>query len=207
MDTSFITINKHSSIRIDAGPGAVIYVDPYLFDTAPHDADFILITHSHHDHYSPEDIAKVAKEGTRFVAPRGMERELPYATFVSPGDALCLLDNITVGAVPAYNTFKPFHPRKNGWVGYLVQCAGGTVVYVAGDTDDLRENRALGVDIALVPVGGTYTMDAAEAAEFVNALKPKVAIPEHYGSAVGKKGDGEAFAKLVDPSIEVVFKL
>ena len=108
MHTDFITINAHSSIRIDAGPGAVCYVDPYLLEDAPHDADLVLVTHSHHDHYSPEDIARVACERTRFVAPRGMERELPDALFVSPGETVCPLPSLSIEAVPAYNKLKPF---------------------------------------------------------------------------------------------------
>ena len=207
MDTGFITINAPSSLRIDAGPGAVCYVDPYLPKEAPHDADLILVTHSHHDHFSPDDIKRVAKANTRFVAPRGMELELSEALFVSPGETCCPLPSISVEAVPAYNVGKKFHPRANGWVGYIITTHDGTTVYVAGDTDDLPENRALACDIALVPVGGTYTMTAEEAAVFVNALQPKVAIPEHYGSGVGSKGDGKRFAKLVDPGIKVVFKL
>ena len=207
MHTDFITINAHSSIRIDAGPGAVCYVDPYLLEDAPHDADLVLVTHSHHDHYSPEDIARVACERTRFVAPRGMERELPDALFVSPGETVCPLPSLSIEAGPAYNKLKPFHPRKNGWVGYVITTHDGVVVYVAGDTDDILENRSIACDIALVPVGGTYTMTASEAAKFVNELQPKVAIPEHYGSVVGSEDDGAAFAARVDPSIEVVFKL
>ena len=78
---------------------------------------------------------------------------------------------------------------------------------MAGDTDDLPENHDIECDIALVPVGGTYTMDAREAAALVNALKPAVAIPEHYGTVAGSPDDGKTFASLVDPSIEVAFKL
>ena len=207
MDTSFISINAHSSIRIDAGPGAVVYVDPYLLVESPRDADLILITHSHHDHFSPRDIDCVIKESTRFVAPASMETVLPQATLVSPGDSCEPLSGLHVEAVPAYNHVMPFHPKANGWVGYVVTTLSGTRVYVAGDTDDLPENRSISCDIALVPVGGTYTMNARKAAEFVNALRPPMAIPEHYGSAVGKPGDGPAFKKLVDPDIEVVLKL
>ena len=207
MDTSFITINTHSSIRIDGGAGAVIYVDPFEITEASHDADLILITHSHFDHFSPESIAKIEKDGTRFVAPASMKSEIPHALLVAPDDVRMPLEGIRVEAVPAATPGRPFHPRENGWVGYVVELACGTRVYIAGDTDDLPENREISCDIALVPVGGKYTMDAREAATFVNALKPKVAIPEHYGTVAGTSEDGKTFASLIDPGIEVVFKL
>ena len=207
MDTSFITINAHSSIRIDAGSGAIVYVDPFRLEEEPHDADLVLVTHAHFDHYSPEDIARVAKANTRLVAPTSMADKLPEAMLVAPGDACEPLPGVRVEAVPAYNRAKPFHPKANGWVGYVVTILSGTRVYVAGDTDDLPENRRIACDVALVPVGGTYTMDARKAATFVNALRPAVAIPEHYGSVAGSPDDGKAFAKLVDKDIEVVLKL
>ncbi len=213
MDTSFISINTHSSIRLESLQGKVIYVDPYGFETEPHDADLILVTHTHFDHLSPEDIAKVGKPDTSFVLPSGCERAFAdagladkSATFLAPYQKAMPLPGIEVEAVPAYNVSKGFHPKSEGWLGFVV-CMDGKRVYVAGDTDDLRENREISCDIALVPVGGTYTMDAREAAAFVNALRPAVAIPEHYGTVAGGTGDGEAFAKLVDPGIQVVLKL
>ena len=101
---------------------------------------------------------------------------------------------------------KPFHPEDEGWQGYIITCADGTRVYVAGDTDGLPENRSITCDVALLPVGGTYTMDAAEAAAFTNALAPKVAIPTHYGSVAGTPEDGRIFAAAIDPAIEVILK-
>lgn len=213
MDTSFITINTHSSIRLQTPQGTVIYVDPYGFTAEPHDADLILITHTHFDHFSPEDIARVRTPNTVFVMPAYNMREFidagftnERATFLVPHETATPLPGIKVETVPAYNVSKRFHPKDAAWVGYVVDM-GGTRVYIAGDTDDLPENRTIECDVALVPVGGTYTMDAREAAAFVNALKPTVAIPEHYGTVAGSAGDGKAFAKLVDPSIQVAFKL
>jgi L-ascorbate metabolism protein UlaG (beta-lactamase superfamily) len=213
MDTSFITINTHSSIRLEAKQGTVIYVDPYGFKTEPHDADLVLVTHTHFDHLSPEDIAKVGTDRTVFVLPASAKSDFVSAgfaqkdaTFLVPGECATPLPGIEVQAVPAYNVSKAFHPKKNAWVGYVIQM-DDVRVYVAGDTDDLPENRSIDCDVALVPAGGTYTMDAREAAAFVNALRPAVAIPEHYGTVAGSPGDGKTFASLVDPSIEVVFKL
>lgn len=213
MDTSFITINTHSSIRLETKRGTVIYVDPYGFTTEPHDADLILVTHTHFDHFSPEDIARVRKPHTAFVMPATAMGEFIKAGFTSedvaflaPYEQAMPLPGIEVETVPAYNANKRFHPKDNGWLGYVVD-VDGTRVYIAGDTDDLPENREIACDIALVPAGGTYTMDAREAAAFVNALKPSVAIPEHYGTVAGRPDDGKTFVGLVDPGIEVVLKL
>ncbi len=213
MDTSFITINTHSSIRLQTSRGTVIYVDPFGFETEPHDADLILITHTHYDHFSPKDIAKVRMPHTVFVMPAtemvsfidaGFTNE--DAAFLVPYEKAMPLPGIEIETVPAYNVSKRFHPEDNAWMGYVVDIDGKRV-YVAGDTDDLPENRTIKCDVALVPVGGTYTMDAPEAAAFVNALKPSVAIPEHYGTIAGSTSDGTAFAELVDSDIQVVLKL
>lgn len=213
MDTSFITINTHSSIRLESEQGTVIYVDPYGFETEPHDADLILVTHTHFDHFSPEDIARVRTPHTVFVLPATAMGEFIKAGFVSedaaflaPNEHAMPLPGVEVETVPAYNASKRFHPQENGWLGYVVSI-DGTRVYVAGDTDDLPENREIACDVALVPAGGTYTMDAREAAAFVNALRPTVAIPEHYGTVAGSADDGKTFASLVDEGIEVVLKL
>ena len=212
MDTSFITINTHSSIRLETKQGTVIYVDPYGFKAEPHDADLILVTHTHFDHFSPEDIARVRKPQTAFVMPATGKGEFAKAGFTSADVAFVApyehvtLQGVEVETVPAYNRNKRFHPKGNAWLGYVVD-VDGTRVYVAGDTDDLPENRKIACDVALVPAGGTYTMDAREAATFINALKPTVAIPEHYGTVAGSADDGKTFAGLVDPGIEVVLKL
>ncbi len=213
MDTSFITINTHSSIRLESRRGTVIYVDPYGFEAEPHDADLILVTHTHFDHFSPEDIARVRKPSTMFVMPATAVDEFidagfasEQAVFLAPHEQAMPMPGIEVETVPAYNANKRFHPKGNAWLGYVVK-VDGVRVYVAGDTDDLPENREIACDIALVPAGGTYTMDAREAAAFVNALKPAVAIPEHYGTVAGSADDGKTFAGLVDPGIEVVLKL
>ena len=213
MDTSFITINTHSSIRLQSKRGTVIYVDPYGFKAEPRDADLILVTHTHFDHFSPEDIAKVRKAHTAFVMPRTGMTDFTSAgfanesvTFLAPGEHAMPVPEIGIETVPAYNISKAFHPKENAWLGYVIE-VDNLRVYVAGDTDDLPENRSIACDVALVPVGGTYTMDVREAAAFVHALNPTVAIPEHYGTVAGSTSDGKDFASLVDPTIEVVIKL
>ncbi|MCR5031939.1 MAG: MBL fold metallo-hydrolase, partial [Lachnospiraceae bacterium] len=120
---------------------------------------------------------------------------------VMPGETLTVA-GITLETVPAYNILKPFHPKSNAWVGYILNTSHGRI-YVAGDTDATEELKKVQCDIALIPVGGTYTMDAKKAAEAVNIMKPKVAIPVHYGTIVGKESDADTFAGLLDLSIQV----
>lgn len=209
MNTTNITINTQSSIRI-AG-SKILYFDPFQIMAEPHDADIIFITHSHHDHLDPASVEKVARENTVFVAPSSMGQEMRKVVgdaellLMMPGDAQYPLE-ISVEAVPAYNRLKPFHPKRNGWNGYIV-AMDGVRYYVAGDTDHIRELSAVSCDVALVPIGGTYTMTAKEAAKLINEISPAVAIPTHYGSIVGKPEDADVFRKHVDPKIQVETKL
>jgi L-ascorbate metabolism protein UlaG (beta-lactamase superfamily) len=124
---------------------------------------------------------------------------------VKPG-VYCEAAGLEIETIPAYNILKPFHPKNAQWVGYVLRI-GGKRIYIAGDTDDTKECKAVRCDIALVPIGGTYTMDAKKAAELVNTIRPEVAIPIHYGSIVGKPSDGETFAKYVKPPVRVEFKI
>ena len=203
-----ITVNAQSSIRI--GGETVMYFDPFRIEHAANDADIILITHPHFDHFSPADIAKVRKPETVFVAPQTMEKELIAAGIT---DAVLLkagesknVCGIPVEAVPAYNKTKHFHPKRNGWLGYIVT-AGGKRIYAAGDTDATDEAAAVRCELALIPIGGTYTTDAAEASELVSRMQPQTVIPIHYGTIVGNVSDGDAFAKHVNAPVQVVFKL
>lgn len=205
-----ITVNSQSSIRISADK--VIYFDPYRITSEPNDGDIIFITHSHHDHFSPEDIKKVSKPDTIYVIPEDMIKELikkgtpeEKIIAVKPGESRDIL-GIPVEAVPAYNTNKPMHPKSKGWLGYVVTL-NGTRVYVCGDMDETPDALNVKCDIVMLPIGGTFTMNAKEAAAFVNKLSPKTAIPTHYGTLVGSKKDGEKFRSLVNDGIEVCFKL
>lgn len=205
-----IDVMAHSSIKIRSDK--TIYFDPYLVVGQLHDADIVFLTHDHYDHYSPEDLAKVANGETIIVAPRSTEANLmergedpTRIVFVEPGQTLEVL-GIGVETLPAYNTDKPYHEREHGWVGYVVN-VDDTRIYVAGDTDITDENLQVACDIALVPVGGTYTMTPEEAAFLVNAIRPRIAVPTHYRSIVGNPADGAAFAALVDPGIETALKI
>ena len=113
---------------------------------------------------------------------------------------------IEIEGVPAYNTNKPNHPKENGWLGYVLEI-GPHQIYVAGDTDRIPEGEAVQCDIALVPIGGTYTMNASEAAAFVNAMRPHSVIPTHYASIVGSLDDARTFIKHLDRDIEVCLKI
>ena len=195
----------HSSIKITKG--SIIYFDPFKINKEYHDADIIFITHSHYDHYSEEDINKVKKEDTQIVAPLDLLDNLLTLGFTK--DSITLVkpnENYTVKGlsfrtIPAYNTNKNFHPKANNWVGYLVTIDNITY-YIAGDTDITTENKQVKCDVAFVPVGGTYTMDNKEAAKLINEIKPKVAIPIHYGKIIGNISDGQNFAKLINKEIE-----
>ena len=210
--TDQISVNTQSSIRIESSEGTVIYLDPLGIEGNPQDADLILVTHSHYDHFSPADIAKIRKDSTKLVVPSSMKGDMeknriPMQNYLSmeAGDMVSAA-GIYIKAVPAYNKLKPFHPRRNGWIGYVLTVVG-TGIYVAGDTDALKENTSIDCDIAMVPIGGTYTMNPREAAAFINSLKPAIVIPTHYGSIVGKPADVDEFERHVDPAIEVIRKL
>ena len=200
-----IEVLYHSSIKINRKD--TIYFDPFKIDKEYHDADFIFITHSHYDHYSPEDINKVRKESTHVVAPIDLLDNLltlgftkESITIVNPNENYNV-KGLTFKTIPAYNTNKQFHPKENNWVGYLVSIDGITY-YIAGDTDITEENKQVKCDVAFVPIGGKFTMDYKEAAELINEIKPKIAVPTHYAAIIGTKIDGENFSKLLDSDIE-----
>lgn len=210
INTDRVQVISHSCVRIDCGK--IVYVDPFELTQETHDADVILVTHDHFDHYSPEDIAHIIKDDTIIAAPKSMietaEKDWGASheiIAVDPGDIITPY-GITVEVVHSYNVGKQFHPKANNWVGYIV-IYDGVRYYIAGDCDINDDNLNVRCDVALIPVGGTYTMTAAEAAKLVNAIKPKVAIPTHYGTAVGEKTAGQEFISLIDDGIETELKL
>jgi L-ascorbate metabolism protein UlaG (beta-lactamase superfamily) len=191
----------HSSLRIETSFGTML-VDPWKLDEGVK-ADFVLITHSHFDHLSVDDIKRALPTGKSVVAPPDCLTDLQQEYDchpISPGMNV-EFENFNVTATPAYNPKKDFHPRNNNWVGYIID-ADDTRIYVAGDTDLIPEMEKINADIVILPVGGTYTMDINEAAKAVKLIKPKIAIPIHYGDIVGKAEDGQKFARLL-PEIRV----
>ena len=199
-----IQVLYHSSIKINRDK--VIYIDPFKIDNEYHDADIIYITHSHFDHYSEEDIGKIIKENTKLIVTEDLESKVLEK--VKKENVICVqpeknyfVDGINFETIPAYNTNKQFHPKANNWVGYIIDL-NGIKYYFAGDTDITEESKKVKCDVAFVPVGGTYTMTAREAAELVNIIKPKIAVPIHYGSVVGTTKDAEDFVIRLNEKIE-----
>lgn len=195
----------HAAFKIKV-ESKVIYIDPYQI-TSKEKADIILITHSHYDHCSFADIEKIVKEGTTIVCTPDCQstvtrlKEKVNLILVEPGKEL-LLDNIKIKTIPSYNQSKKFHPKSEKYVGFVLQVKN-FVIYHAGDTDVIKEMQELtgygkkgNVFIALLPVGGTYTMNAEEAAKAAFLIKPSIAVPMHWGSIVGSRRDAENFCNL-----------
>ena len=200
-----IEVLYHSSIRINKEK--TIYIDPFKIDRNYNDADIVFITHDHYDHYSEEDIDKVINENTTIIIPEELLTKLlrkginKNAIITVEPNEKYVVQGIKFETIPAYNTNKTFHSKKNGWVGYII-IINGIRYYIAGDTDITEENKQVKCDVAFVPVGGTYTMDFKEAANLINEIKPKIAIPIHYGSIVGTEQDAIDFIRLLHPEIK-----
>lgn len=190
----------HDSFRIDAEK--TVYIDPYQISSGP-EADLILITHEHFDHCSPDDVSKIQGPGTVIVTEKDSAKKLSGDVRVlKPGESL-ELDGIKIRTVPSYNTDKDFHPRANAWLGFIVEVEGGAI-YHAGDTDFIPEMKDFEVDIALLPVSGTYVMTSEQATKAAIAVNPKLAIPMHYGAIVGDEKDAADFKKALEGKVEVL---
>ena len=200
-----IEVLYHSSIRINKEK--TIYIDPFKINRNYNDADIVFITHDHYDHYSEEDIDKVINENTTIIIPEKLLTKLlkkginKNAIITVEPNEKYVVQGIKFETIPAYNTNKTFHPKENGWVGYIITL-DDIRYYIAGDTDITEENKKVKCDVAFVPVGGTYTMDFKEAANLINEIKPKIAIPIHYGSVVGTEQDAIDFIRLLHPKIK-----
>jgi len=192
----------HASFRV-AGGGSVLYIDPWKLSGEPHDADVVFVSHSHYDHCSPPDVKKVSKDLTVIVAPADTIQKLGATNAITPGESVSV-QGITVEAVAAYNVGKAFHPRGHNWCGAVFEIDGKRVYY-AGDTDLVPQMSDLkDVDVALLPVGGTYTMSAPEAAAAAKAIGCKAAIPYHWGDVIGSEADAQAFAKAAACKVHVL---
>ena len=175
----------------------VLYIDPWKVKEKD-SADIILVSHSHFDHLSIEDVEKVRGEGVIVITTPDSASQLSGdVRTLAPGGKINI-DDILIEGVPSYNIGKDFHPRDNSWLGFIIT-VNGKRIYYAGDTDVTPEMKMLtNIDIALLPVGGTYTMTCEEAADAANAFKPKIAIPYHWGDIVGSKSDAEKFKELFE---------
>ena len=180
----------------------VIYIDPYKIKRGE-EADIILISHDHFDHCSPGDIEKVKKENTVIIASKAASKKLSgNVQTLKPGNKINIR-GIDIEGIPSYNISKNFHPQAADNLGFIITVAG-TRIYHAGDTDLIPEMKGIKADIVLLPVGGTYTMDAEEAAEATSIINPKIAIPMHWGSVVGSRKDAEQFQKLCKGKVRIL---
>lgn len=202
-----IYINCHSSIKVVGNK--TIYFDPYCIEEETHDADIIFVTHDHYDHYDLPSIQKLMKEDTLIVIPSSClsnvtNSDIKKESFfgVSPNSEYTIKD-IKVSTVPSYNSNKEFHKKEYNWVGYIVEMKQEKI-YVAGDTDNIEELHSINCDIALIPIGGTYTMTPVEAADLINTIKPNIVIPTHYAKIVGTKEDANIFKDNLNPEIECI---
>ena len=194
-----IEVLCHSSIRIEEGK--IIYIDPFKVDKDYNDADYVFCTHTHYDHFSPEDIEKVRKEDTKLIITKDIEDKAKEFfkeenVFVVEPENEYQVGNLKFLTTYAYNVNKAFHPKENNWVGYIIE-VNDKKYYIAGDTDNIKEIQDIKCDIAFIPIGGTYTMDYQEAAQLANQIDAKQIIPTHYGSIVGDKTDAIKFKELV----------
>lgn len=198
-----------ATVKIEVTGGPIIYIDPTGFTTSPADADFILLTHNHGDHQSNPVITRVRKTNTVIVSsPPGvpaLQQGFPGTTIlpVTPGQKLTL-GGVEVETVPMYNIVKNGHPRVMNFVGYVVN-VGGVRVYQAGDTERVPEMKTFAVDVAMLPLGQTFTMNSVqEAADAALDLKARVAIPIHWGLAEGTLADANQFASLLSGKMTVM---
>ena len=184
----------HASFKIKTDQ--LIYIDPWeIKSTEP--ANIILISHNHYDHLSKPDIEKIRSPKTLIVTSADCAAEIggKGVNVIKPNDTISL-GAVKITGVPAYNVYKKFHPPTNNWLGFIIEYKDERLYY-AGDTDRTSEMDSLkDITYALLPVGGTYTMTADEAAAAANTFKPKIAIPYHWGKIVGSKNDAERFKKL-----------
>lgn len=183
----------HASIKIKKN--VTIYIDPFNIKESSYDGDFIFCTHSHFDHLSINDIKKILKPSSFLIVPEEAEDKVSELQIkiltVEPGKQYSI-GSLLFSTTYAYNIGKQFHPKEKKWVGYIIQI-DNTRYYIAGDTDSVPEIQNLNVDVAFLPVGGTYTMNWKEAAILANKLKPKYAIPIHFGDVVGSISDAKSF--------------
>ncbi len=192
----------HSSVKVWT-EDCVVYVDPERLTESLHDATIVCVSHTHGDHYSPSDISRVSNSQTQFIGPPDVVQQYGSGEAIAPGQTI-EFDNVNIIAVPSYNTNKPNHPKSRNWVGFIIEL-GSKRIYVAGDTDLIEEMKSLGdIDVAILPAGGTYTMNAVEAAEATQYIQPELAIPYHWGQNVGTLSDAETFAELAACAVKIL---
>ena len=202
----------HSTIKM-ISDNKVIYFDPYNIKLEYKDADIIFITHSHYDHFSEDDINKIKKENTKIVITKDIYDNVLKLGFLKDNIIVVTLnnnyqiDNIKFNTISSYNINKPFHPKNNNLVGYIIDI-NSYKYYIAGDTDITEENKKVICDVAFLPIGGVYTMDYKEAATLANIIEPRIVVPIHYEFIVGNIEDAYKFKELLNDNIrcEIMIK-
>ena len=197
----------HDAIRIEGSK--TVYIDPWQIVAGAPPADLILVTHDHFDHFSNDDVRRLSTPATVLVGPAEVSAHHDGEKLtMAPGDTV-VIDGVTVAAVPAYNVDKfkapgqVFHARGDGKLGFVLEMDGRRY-YHAGDTDRIPEMAAINVDVAFLPVSGTYVMTAEEAAEACGAIDAIVVVPMHYGTIVGSIDDAQRFADLCPLPVEIL---
>jgi L-ascorbate metabolism protein UlaG (beta-lactamase superfamily) len=202
-----ITWFGQAAIKINHD-GKNIYIDPYQMPE-PDTASLVLITHSHQDHLSPEDLMLIATKNTPIICPESCEEQMRQEGYtnlitVKPGSKITV-DGIKIEAVPMYNVVKTnYHPKENNWTGFILEI-GNSRIYHAGDTERIPEMKQIDCDIVMLPLGQTYTMNSVEeAAEAALDTGAEIAIPIHYGMYEGTEEDAKKFSHLLQGKMEVV---
>ena len=204
-----INVNCNNSIKLSGSK--IIYIDPFRIEEKINDADYIFCTHSHYDHFSKEDILKIKKENTKIITVKSSKEDAENIVgkenvFIVEPNEEYKIDEIKFKTTRAYNIGKPFHPKENNWVGFIIEFEG-VIYYIAGDTDNIEEIQNIKCDVAFIPIGGKFTMDYKEAAELSNKIEAKTIVPTHYGIIIGEKEEGLKFEKLVKgKKVEIFIK-
>lgn len=198
----------HDSFKIKTN-SSIIYIDPFKISDNEK-ANIILITHPHYDHCSPEDIEKISDKETIIVSHIDCQSKLTHLkikgiTYMIPNQKI-KANNIIIESLPSYNINKPFHLKENEWLGFIIDL-NGTRIYHAGDTDFIPEMQNVkNIDIALLPISGTYVMNVEEALKAVSIIKPDISIPMHYGKIIGNLQDAEKFKNLCPSKVIILEK-
>ena len=193
-----IEVFGQASIKLSGDK--IIYFDPYNIKEDYNDADYIFITHDHYDHYDIDSINRVRNNNTKIIVPECLSDKENHLVVDVNKDYV--IDGISFHTIPSYNINKSFHPKDKKYVGYNI-LLDDKYYYIMGDTDRTAEAGMVKCDVCFVPIGGTYTMDVYEAIDYINELKPSLAIPIHYGSIVGDVKLGEEFKNNINEDIKV----
>lgn len=194
---------SHACFKIKTRDGKVIYLDPYQIPNNEEKADIIVSSHSHHDHLDDSSIKNILKEETLVLGPKSISKKLDkYNSKAMKIGEILELDDISIQLVPAYTIDKSTHPKNNEWAGIIISTEGKSI-YHAGDTERIPEMKYLHKDItiALLPCGGTYTMDFEEASEAALDIKPEILVPMHNWD--NDLNDFKDLMNKKDPEIKV----